>query len=54
MRRGWRAWIFCVISAAELTRLLGVVYKSAVLGKYSALKRTLDASDKSKLEYPQG
>lgn len=33
-----------VISRDEQPRLLGVVYKSALLEKYSALKRSLDAS----------
>lgn len=43
-----------VISAAEPARLLGVVYKSAILEKYSALKRSIEESEKSKLEYPLG
>ena len=33
-----------VINADEQGRLLGVVYKSAVLEKYSAIKRSLDSS----------
>jgi len=33
-----------VISRDEQPKLLGVVYKSALLEKYSLLKRSLDAS----------
>lgn len=33
-----------VVSSVETPRLLGVVYKSALLEKYSALKRSFDAS----------
>nr|WP_254045890.1 hypothetical protein [Paenalcaligenes hominis] len=33
-----------VVSSLENPRLLGVVYKSALLEKYSALKRSFDAS----------
>ena len=33
-----------VVSSQDSPRLLGVVYKSALLEKYSALKRSFDAS----------
>lgn len=36
-----------VIKSAEEPRLIGVVYKSALLEKYSALKRSLDASSEA-------
>jgi CIC family chloride channel protein len=40
-----------VVSRGESPRLLGVVYKSAVLEKYSALKRSLDASPDAVLDF---
>ena len=40
-----------VLSRDDQPRLLGVVYKSAVLEKYSALKRSLDASPDSVLDF---
>ncbi|MGB6103385.1 MAG: ClcB-like voltage-gated chloride channel protein [Pusillimonas sp.] len=43
-----------VVSRGEHPTLLGVVYKSAVLEKYSALKRSLDASGEAMLDFPAG
>lgn len=40
-----------VVSQDDEPRLLGVVYKSAVLEKYSALKRSLDASTDAVLDF---
>jgi CIC family chloride channel protein len=40
-----------VVSRDEQPRLLGVVYKSGVLEKYSALKRSLDASPDAVLDF---
>jgi len=39
-----------VVSREEQPRLLGVVYKSALLEKYSALKKSLDASGEALIE----
>lgn len=41
-----------VVTNEEHPVLLGVVYKSAVLEKYSALKRSLDASAEAMLDHP--
>src|SRR5690606_19671875 len=43
-----------VVSRDAEPRLLGVVYKSAVLEKYSALKKSLDASSEAMLDFPAG
>lgn len=43
-----------VVSADEPPRLLGVVYKSAVLEKYSAIKRSLDSSGEVMLDLKAG
>lgn len=43
-----------VVSREEHPRLMGVVYKSAVLEKYSALKRSLDASAEAMLDFVAG
>ncbi len=43
-----------VVSRDEHPVLLGVVYKSAVLEKYSALKRSLDASAEAMLDFVVG
>jgi CIC family chloride channel protein len=43
-----------VVSRDEQPKLLGVVYKSAVLEKYSALKKSLDASSEAMLDFPTG
>ncbi|NYT35655.1 voltage-gated chloride channel ClcB [Allopusillimonas soli] len=40
-----------VVSSKEDPRLLGVVYKSAVLERYSALKRSMDASAEAMFEF---
>lgn len=40
-----------VINNATQRRLLGVVYKSALLERYSILKRTLDASSEALLHF---
>ncbi len=40
-----------VVSAEGPSILLGVVYKSAVLEKYSALKKSMDASGEAMLDY---
>jgi CIC family chloride channel protein len=40
-----------VVSRDEQPRLLGVVYKSALLEKYSAIKRSLDASGEAMLDF---
>ena len=40
-----------VVSPGEKPRLLGVVYKSSVLEKYSAIKRSLDASGEAMLAF---
>lgn len=40
-----------VVSRDEEPRLLGVVYKSAVLEKYSALKKSLDTSGEAMLDF---
>ncbi|MDS1140712.1 ClcB-like voltage-gated chloride channel protein [Pusillimonas sp. SM2304] len=40
-----------VVSRDEAPRLLGVVYKSAVLEKYSALKKSLDTSGEAMLDF---
>jgi CIC family chloride channel protein len=41
-----------VVSREEHPRLLGVVYKSAVLEKFSALKKMADASADDTLAFP--
>jgi len=43
-----------VVSRDEHPRLLGVVYKSSLLEKYSALKRSLDVSGESLMVYRAG
>ncbi len=40
-----------VVSRDESPRLLGVVYKSSVLEKYSAIKRSMDASGEAMLDF---
>jgi len=39
------------VSREEQPRLLGVVYKSALLEKYSAIKKSLDASGEAMLDF---
>jgi len=43
-----------VVSREEQPRLLGVVYKSALLEKYSAIKKSLDASGEAMLDFSAG
>ncbi|MOA60614.1 putative voltage-gated ClC-type chloride channel ClcB [compost metagenome] len=40
-----------MVSWGEHPKLLGVVYKSAVLEKYSAIKRSMDASGEAMLDF---
>jgi CIC family chloride channel protein len=40
-----------VVSGDEQPRLVGVVYKSAVLEKFSALKRSMDASAEAMMDF---
>src|SRR5690606_27899763 len=40
-----------MVSRSEQPQLLGVVYKSAVLEKYSAIKRSMDASGEAMLDF---
>lgn len=40
-----------MVSRGEHPKLLGVVYKSAVLEKYSAIKRSMDASGEAMLDF---
>jgi CIC family chloride channel protein len=39
-----------VVSREEPPRLLGVIYKSALLEKYSALKKSMDSSGEALLD----
>jgi CIC family chloride channel protein len=41
-----------VVTRDEPQRLLGVVYKSALLEKYSAIKKSLDANEDALLQAP--
>ena len=43
-----------VVSDDGQATLLGVVYKSAVLEKYSALKRSMDASAEAMFDFAAG
>ena len=40
-----------VVTKDENPRLLGVVYKSSLLERYSAIKRTIDLSSDSMVDY---
>ncbi|NYT85336.1 ClcB-like voltage-gated chloride channel protein [Pollutimonas harenae] len=43
-----------VVSRGDQPTLLGVVYKSSLLEKYSALKRSFDTSGEAMLDFPAG